>query len=73
MRIVLMTVMFVAIAAAVSAQDFNKGLAAYNSGDYATALKEWKPLAEQGDASAQYQMGYIYYDCLLYTSDAADE
>ena len=32
----------------VSAQDFQKGLAAYNAGDYATALKEWKPLAEDG-------------------------
>jgi len=51
MRIVLMIISFVAIAAAVSAQDFNKGWAAYNSGDYATALKEWWPLAEQGGAA----------------------
>ncbi|MDA7551431.1 hypothetical protein N8760_06405 [Rhodobacteraceae bacterium] len=51
MRIVLMIISFVAIAAAVSAQDFNKGWAAYNSGDYATALKEWRPLAEQGGAA----------------------
>ena len=28
--------------------DFNKGFEAYNRGDYATALREWKPLAEQG-------------------------
>ena len=33
MRIVLMIISFVAIAAAVSAQDFNKGLAAAQSGD----------------------------------------
>ena len=33
--------------------DFNKGVTAYKSGDYATALKEWKPLAEEGDALAQ--------------------
>ena len=26
--------------------DFQKGAAAYKSGDYATALREWKPLAE---------------------------
>ncbi len=31
----------------VSAQDFSKGWAAYETGDFATALKEWKPLAEQ--------------------------
>ena len=33
--------------------DFDKGLTAYNNGDYATALKEWKPLAEEGDVDAQ--------------------
>tara|TARA_R110002153_G_scaffold165923_1_gene318447 strand:+ start:1015 stop:1275 length:261 start_codon:yes stop_codon:yes gene_type:complete len=32
----------------VSAQDFQKGLAAEQAGDYATAIKEWKPLAEDG-------------------------
>ena len=30
--------------------NFQKGLDAYNRGDYATALREWKPLAEQGNA-----------------------
>ena len=28
--------------------DFDKGLAAAQAGDYATALREWKPLADQG-------------------------
>ena len=42
------------------AADFDKGLAAYNAGDYATALTEWKPLAEQGDAGAQYYLGLTY-------------
>ena len=32
--------------------DFQKGVAAYDAGDYATALREWTPLAEQGNASA---------------------
>jgi TPR repeat protein len=45
---------------AVWAQDFRKGLEAYNSGDYATALKEWRPLAEQGQAKAQFNLGYMY-------------
>ena len=40
--------------------DFNKGLTAYNNGDYATALKEWKPLAEEGDAFVQYNLGQMY-------------
>ena len=40
--------------------DFNKGLTAAQNGDFATALKEWKPLAEQGDAFAQYNLGVMY-------------
>ena len=32
--------------------DFQKGVTAYESGDYATAMREWKPLAEQGFAGA---------------------
>lgn len=41
-------------------QDLNKGLKAYNAGDYATALKEWKPLAEEGNARAQHNLGVMY-------------
>ena len=33
---------------------------AYNRGDYNTALKEWRPLAEQGDADAQFNLGVMY-------------
>jgi uncharacterized protein len=40
--------------------DYQKGLTAYQSGDYATALREWKPLAEQGNAVAQYNLGGMY-------------
>ena len=47
------------ISAAWSAA-FQQGVAAYNSGDYATALREWTPLAKQGDASAQYNLGQMY-------------
>jgi hypothetical protein len=32
--------------------DFQKGMDAAQRGDFATALREWKPLAEQGDADA---------------------
>jgi uncharacterized protein len=42
--------------------DFDKGLAAAKSGDFATALQEWTPLAEQGDARAQYNLGVMYRD-----------
>ena len=60
MRIYLMIVLFVAIAAAVSAQDFNRGLIAAKSPDFTTALKEWKPLAEQGHTEAQFYLGVLY-------------
>ena len=43
-----------------SAADFYKGLDAYKSGDFKTALIEWTPLAEQGNASAQYFLGLMY-------------
>jgi uncharacterized protein len=38
--------------------DFQEGYAAYKNGDYATALREWKPFAEQGYASAQNNLGW---------------
>ncbi len=40
--------------------DFQAGMDANNREDYATALREWRPLAEQGDAHAQYNLGVMY-------------
>ena len=40
--------------------DFLKGYTAYQSGDYATALREWTPLAKQGNAGAQSSLGGMY-------------
>ena len=42
------------------AADFDKGINAYDSGDYKTALAEWTPLAEQGHAVAQYNLGIMH-------------
>ncbi len=39
---------------------WDEGVAAYNRGDYATALREWRPLAKQGDAGAQIFLGFMY-------------
>ena len=44
--------------------DYEKGAAAYEIGDYATALREWTPLAEQGDAASQYNLGVMYRKAL---------
>ena len=40
--------------------DFADGKAAYDKGDYAAALTEWEPLADQGDADAQVYLGVMY-------------
>ncbi len=43
---------------------FDEGMAAYNRGDYATAIREWRPLAKQGVADAQYNLGVMYVEGL---------
>ncbi|MEE8544981.1 MAG: tetratricopeptide repeat protein, partial [Alphaproteobacteria bacterium] len=52
-------VLVVALAAPAGA-DFDDGVVAYISGDYATALREYRLAAEQGDASAQNNLGVMY-------------
>lgn len=42
------------------AQNLDAGFNAYMSGDYITALSEWRPLAKQGDAAAQFSLGVMY-------------
>jgi S1-C subfamily serine protease len=42
--------------------NYQKGLTAYDSGDFSTALREWEPLAQQGDADAQYFLGAMYFN-----------
>ncbi len=38
----------------------DEGVAAFDRGDYPTAIREWRPLAEQGVASAQALLGVMY-------------
>jgi TPR repeat protein len=45
---------------APAAADFADGLAAYDGGDYATALDEWRALAEAGDAIAQAALAGLH-------------
>ena len=42
------------------AKPFEVALDAYNTGDYATALRLWRPLAEHGLADAQHNLGVMY-------------
>jgi TPR repeat protein len=50
-----------AMAPAARAGAFEKGLDAFNSGDYAQAFAIWWPLARNGDAKSQASLGFMYY------------
>ncbi len=39
---------------------FETGLAAFQSGNYDSALNEWRGIAEQGNAGAQFWLGILY-------------
>ena len=40
--------------------DYKAGMDAYDRGDYATAMREWSPLAKLGLAAAQFRLGQLY-------------
>ena len=61
LRLVLVsTVVAFASPAPLAAGPFEDGEAAYQRQDYATALRFWRPLADQGDATAQSNLGAMY-------------
>ena len=60
MKKLLVCILFVLLGTQMFAQEIDKGYESYNDGDYATALNEWKPIAEQGYAFAQYNLGILY-------------
>ncbi|MBB3033524.1 SPOR domain-containing protein [Alteriqipengyuania lutimaris] len=45
---------------ALALADVNAGVAAWQQGDYATAVAEWRGPANAGDADAQFNMGQAY-------------
>ena len=49
-----------ALCAQALAADFQTGVEAFERGDFAAALDEWRPLAERGLAEAQNNLGLIY-------------
>ena len=56
-----MAISVMSIGQYVMAADFDKGMKAYRSSDYATAMAEWRPLAEANHAAAQSNLGLMYY------------
>lgn len=55
-----LSVLLLSLLSTLSFADFQKGWDAYESGNYAAAFAEWKPLAEQGVVNAQYNLGLMY-------------
>ena len=63
MRNVTYPILLLSLAVAIPAlADFATGLDAYKKGDYVSAAKEWRSLAEDGDAPSQYNLGLLYVD-----------
>ena len=52
--------------------DYESADAAYKAGDYETAVKEFLPLAEQGLAPAQFNLGWMYQQGLGVLQDYAE-
>ncbi len=52
--------MLVLLSAPISAQSVKAGIDAWQRADYASAVAIWRPLAEKGDADAQFNLGQAY-------------
>ena len=61
LTLTIITVLFCLTSNVGWSADFQKGLTAAQSGDFVTALREWTPLAEQGNAPAQHHLGFMYH------------
>jgi len=60
-RVLLTLALVVALGAtACSVDPFEAAKTAFNEGDYAEALRLWRPLADSGHAEAQSYMGLMY-------------
>ena len=56
---------------AAAADDFARGLPAYNAADYESAFDAWYPLAEENDAKAQAAVAFLYLKGLGVRQDDA--
>ena len=60
LRVILLALALTLSAVPVAADAWDDAVAAYNSGDYKSAARLFRPFAEQGDAGAQYVLGRMY-------------
>ncbi len=49
--------------------DFEVGVEAWGRGDYDRALREFRPLAEQGHTEAQFHLGIMYSQGLVMSQE----
>ena len=59
-QLTIILALLMTLSSPVVGQDYAKGYAAFAAGDYATALKEWRPLAEAGDSLTGIMLGTMY-------------
>ncbi len=53
-------ILIASLAVPVSAQSVKAGIEAWQKADYSAAVAIWRPLAEKGDADAQFNLGQAY-------------
>lgn len=58
--VVNLALFFCALLPFAASADLAEGLAAFRNKDYATALRELKPLAQEGNARAQFTLGVMF-------------
>jgi hypothetical protein len=65
MRSIALAILVVLTGAALPAPsralDFETGLKAFDTGDYAVAFENWWTMARKGDAKSQASLGFLYY------------
>jgi cell division septation protein DedD len=59
-KYLVVAVWLAALAGQLSAQSVKAGVDAWSKGDYSAAVSNWRPLAEKGDADAQFNLGQAY-------------
>jgi TPR repeat protein len=59
-RLMLGVMLACGVLTSVTAGPFEEAKAAYARKDYANAIRIWRAMAEQGDAEAQFRLGYMY-------------
>lgn len=50
----------ISVGAGSASADVRAGIEAWRAGNYEAAIREWRPLADRGDADAQFNLGQAY-------------